>query len=120
MLCLDPHLTIGLHLCCYLMRGWVRGMSCELLDNGGLDSPSPLRPCSLLALIVAAGAALTATFDRADATGDVCTGSYKDDKIRGTDAPDNIDALNGADTVWGLKGADEFHGAVVSGHWGGE
>jgi Ca2+-binding RTX toxin-like protein len=63
-----------------------------------------------LALMVAAGTALAATFDCADITGDECTGSYKDDEMRGTDAPDKINTLDGADTVWGGEGADNILG----------
>jgi Ca2+-binding RTX toxin-like protein len=84
----------------------------ESMTMKGLKRYATLLSASaLLALTVAAGAALAATFDCADTTGDICTGTYKDDTMHGTEAPDKIDALSGADTASGLKGADELLGA---------
>jgi Ca2+-binding RTX toxin-like protein len=89
------------------------------VTEGGSMSMKGLKRCAtllgasaLVALTVAAGVAFAAEVDCADATGDVCTGTYRDDGMRGTDAPDKIDTLGGADTVWGEEGADDILGRV--------
>jgi Ca2+-binding RTX toxin-like protein len=59
------------------------------------------------AVLVAAGAALAASFT---CSTNPCKGTGQNDQIIGSDDPEEIDALGGNDTVYGKGGGDRVYG----------